>query len=597
MFVQGSTSSAPTLNASQNAKSEVIRRSANYHPSIWGDCFIIYNSDNMRTNVHMEEQIDELKEEVRAMLKSTADNPSLKMKLIEALQRLGVAYHFETEIEEALQQLYDTHLGFDTDDDLDSIALRFRLLRQQGYNVPSDVFNKFKDKDGDFKATLLHDVPGMLSLYEATHLRVHGEDILDEVHAFTTTHLMSMVTHLSSPLAIQVTRALNQPLHKGMPRLEARNYISMYQEDKWWKYLDFSSKLPFARNRIVECYFWILGVYFEPQYFLARRILSKVISITATIDDIYDVHGTVEELQLFTEAIERWDISTIDQLPEYMKVCYSALLDIYDEMEEEMTKEGRSYRVNYAKEQMKFLVRAYFVESKWFQGRHIPTMEEYMRVALTSSGYPMLATTSFVGMGEIVTREAFDWVVNEPKIVQASAIIARLMDDLVSHKRGHSASSVECYMKQHGVSEQEVHIEFHKRVTNAWKDVNEECLKQTVVPMPLLMRVLNLARMIHVIYKDEDGLGRHLMRGEWRLDFQEEMTKEGISYHVYYANAWKDINEACLKPIVVPMPPLMRVLNFARMIHLIFMDDDGYTNAHIVLKDYIILLLVDPMPI
>jgi (-)-germacrene D synthase len=40
-------------------------------------------------------------------------------------------------------------------------------------------------------------------------------------------------------------------------------------------------------------------------------------------------------------------MSAIDQLPEYMKVCYQALLDIYYEMEEKIG-EGRSYRVRYA---------------------------------------------------------------------------------------------------------------------------------------------------------------------------------------------------------------------------------------------------------
>ncbi|KAK9155405.1 hypothetical protein Sjap_002885 [Stephania japonica] len=34
----------------------------------------------------------------------------------------------------------------------------------------------------------------------------------------------------------------------------------------WWKDLDFASKLPFARDRFGECYFWIVGVYFEPSY-------------------------------------------------------------------------------------------------------------------------------------------------------------------------------------------------------------------------------------------------------------------------------------------------------------------------------------------
>ena len=72
--------------------------------------------------------------------------------------------------------------------------------------------------------------------------------------------------------------------------------------------MDFASKLPFARDRVIECYFWILGVYFEPKYYFARRFLTKVIAMTSIIDDIYDVYGTLEELDLFTRAIERFEI-------------------------------------------------------------------------------------------------------------------------------------------------------------------------------------------------------------------------------------------------------------------------------------------------
>ncbi|RVW94770.1 (-)-germacrene D synthase [Vitis vinifera] len=37
-------------------------------------------------------------------------------------------------------------------------------------------------------------------------------------------------------------------------------------------------------------------------------------------------------------------------------------------------------------------------------------------------------------MGDAVTEETFDWVFSQPKIVRASAIICRLMDDMVSPK-------------------------------------------------------------------------------------------------------------------------------------------------------------------
>lgn len=67
--------------------------------------------------------------------------PSQKLDLIHDIQRLGVSHHFENEIEELLQQIHtsshdSTESGDqETDNELYTAALRFRLLRQQGYNI------------------------------------------------------------------------------------------------------------------------------------------------------------------------------------------------------------------------------------------------------------------------------------------------------------------------------------------------------------------------------------------------------------------------------------------------------------------------------
>ena len=84
--------------------------------------------------------------------------------------------------------------------------------------------------------------------------------------------------------------------------------------------------------------------------------------------------------------------------------------------------------------QLKRQVQAYLLEAKWLKQEYIPRMEEYMSNALVSSAYSMLTTTSFLGMGDIVTKEAFDWVFSDPKMIRASNVIGRLMDDIVSHE-------------------------------------------------------------------------------------------------------------------------------------------------------------------
>ena len=87
----------------------------------------------------------------------------------------------------------------------------------------------------------------------------------------------------------------------------------------WWKGIDVATNLSFARDRVVELYFWILGVFFEPQYSFGRRILTKTICMASIIDDIYDVYGTHEELELFTDAIKRFNTSIQDPLHLHLK--------------------------------------------------------------------------------------------------------------------------------------------------------------------------------------------------------------------------------------------------------------------------------------
>lgn len=49
-------------------------------------------------------------------------------------------------------------------------------------------------------------------------------------------------------------------------------------------------------------------------------------------------------------------------------------------------------------------------------------------------------------------------------------------------------STLESYKKQYGVSRVEAIQEFRNIIADAWKDVNEECMKPTAVSMLLLLK-------------------------------------------------------------------------------------------------------------
>ncbi|KAL0353567.1 UNVERIFIED_CONTAM: Germacrene-D synthase [Sesamum angustifolium] len=437
---------------------------------------------------------------VRTMLAQTPDDSAQKIQLIDVVQRLGVGYHFEEEIDKSLRYMHDTYLEYSSNDsDLRTIALRFRLLRQQGYPVSCDVFDKFLDGEGNFKESLVENAEGLLELYEASYFGVHGEEILDKAMEVSSSKLKYLLPNMNCSLSTQVKAAMETSIRKSSSRLGPKKFISM-----WWRALDFANRLSFARDRVSECYFWIVEVYFEPRYHKARIMLTKVLNLTSILDDVYDVYGTLDDLQLFTDIIQRWDDNALEQLPPYLRICYEALSDVYIEMKNEIEEIGESYRVQYAKEEMKKLLRAYLEETKWSYGKDIPTMEEYMKVAIVTATYMMLSTTSLVGMGNLVTKKDFDWVTSEPLLVIASSAVCRLTNDVVGYGFETKPAAVDCYMNQYGVSKEEAVVEIRKLTKKAWKDMNQECLHPTPVSVPVLKNVVNLARIVHLFYDYAD---------------------------------------------------------------------------------------------
>ncbi|WMV12197.1 hypothetical protein MTR67_005582 [Solanum verrucosum] len=531
---------AVAIMSNYEEEEEIVRPVADFSPSLWGDRFHSFSLDNKVAEKYVEE-IETLKEQTRSILMS-GNTLAEKLNLIDIVERLGIAYHFEKQIDDMLDlHIFNIDPNFEAHEynNLCTLSLQFRILRQHGYNISPKIFSRFQDSNGKFNGSLCNDIKGLLNLYEASHVRTHGEDILEEALAFSTAHLESAAPHLKSPLSKQVTHALEQSLHKSIPRVETRYFISIYEEEefkndvllrfakldfnllqmlhkqelsevsRWWKDLDFVKTLPYARDRAVECYFWTMGVYAEPQYSQARVILAKTIAMISIVDDTFDAYGVVKELEVYTDAIQRWDISQIDRLPEYMKISYKALLDLYNDYETELSNDGRSDVVQYAKERMKEIVRNYFVEAKWFIEGYMPPVSEYLSNALATSTYYLLTTTSYLGM-KSATKEDFEWLAKNPKILEANVTLCRVIDDIATYEvekgRGQIATGIECYMRDYGVSTEVAMDKFQEMAETAWKDVNEGILQPTPVSTKILTRILNLARIIDVTYKhNQDG--------------------------------------------------------------------------------------------
>ncbi|XP_030935583.1 myrcene synthase, chloroplastic-like [Quercus lobata] len=525
--------------------STILRRSANYKPTDWHYDYI-QSLRNEYTGESCTRQNNMLKEQVRMMLHKVVD-PLEQLELIDILQKLGISYHFEGEIKRILEGLYDNiDHGSDTDmwkmKNLYATALKFRLLRQHGYIVSPEVFNSFTDQRGSFKAFLCEDTKSMLSLYEASFLSIENENILEEARDFSTKHLEEYVMqNKDTNLSTLVSHSLELPLHRRVLRLEQRWFIdiyrsredmnpillelaeldfnmvqAVYQEElkqlsRWWKSTGLAGNLSFVRDRLLECFLWSVGFIFQPQFGNCRRMSTKCNALITTIDDIYDVYGTLDELERFTDAIERWDVNAMDGLPDYMKTSFFALYNSVNEMAFDTLKEQGINIVPYLKKVWADLCRSYLLEAKWHSSGYTPSLQEYIENALISIAGPNQMVQAYICVTNPLTRETLDYLNEYPNIIRWSSLISRLENDLGTSpdelKRGDVPKSIQCYMNETGASEEDAREYIRCMISATWKKMNECPATSSLLSQTFIEMTFNAPRMTYFMYHHGDGHG------------------------------------------------------------------------------------------
>ncbi|KAF5481135.1 hypothetical protein F2P56_001813 [Juglans regia] len=392
----------------------------------------------------------------------------------------------------------------------------------------------------------------MLSLYEASYLGFEGEDLLDEAMEFARVGLEDhLKSHVSKSVAEQIQHALEVPLHHRMQRLEARWYIEAYskREDanpvvlelakldfnivqsvlqgelkdmsRWWNNMGLSNSLSFTRDRLMECFFWTVGIGFQPQLGQLRKQLTKVTALVTIFDDVYDVYGTLDELVLFTDAVERWDIKAVRNLPEYMQQCFLALYNTINEIVYDTLKEKGENILPYLTKAWAVLFKAFLQEAKWSSDKEMPTFKEYyLNNGWRSASGAIFLVHSYFILNQTFTKEALEGLENYHDLLRWPSIIFRLSNDLSTAaaelERGETANSIYCYMR--GTSLSEEHARKHlSNLALTWKKLNKERVVNRLFGESLVETAINLARIAKCTYQYGDGHGAPDIRAKNRI--------------------------------------------------------------------------------
>ncbi|KAE8670582.1 Alpha-farnesene synthase [Hibiscus syriacus] len=505
------------------------RRSANYKPTIWKYDFL----QSLRSQYDGEEyklRAEKLTEHVKAMFVE-AQEELAKLELIDIITKLGLGDLFAHETQRALQAVLSSNKKIKNgEEDLYITALRFKLLRMHGY-------------DGAFSITKCTEIKGLLELYEASYLAFEGENMLDEAKTFSREALMNIYSTLDTNTAEEVAHALelsthwrvqwfdikwriavyenNNNLDKSLLELAKLNFNSVQatlQKDlreisRWWRNLGIMEHLNFTRDRLAESFFCAVGLVYEPRYSCFRKCLTKITTMILIIDDVYDVYGSLQELEQFTQAVDRWDSSKIQQLPECMKICFQALHDITNEIAYDI-QEVNGWNVQavvHLRKAWTGFCKALFVEAKWYNEGYTPSLEEYLSNALVSSGGIVISVHSMLSLG---TDEMIDLLGKNEDLVYNISIITRLCNDLgtstTEKERGDAPSSILCYMREMNVSEKEAEEHIKKMISKTWMKINRQCLRtqppDLLLPSSFVKVTVNVGRMVH-LYQFGDGFG------------------------------------------------------------------------------------------
>ncbi|KAL2319872.1 hypothetical protein Fmac_028841 [Flemingia macrophylla] len=462
---------------------EYSRIEANLNNIAVVKCFEANTGEDLQTR-----HAKALEEVKRELASKTRENAHHGLSIVDSIHRLGIEHHFEEEIDTILSRKHQMLKGQNKHrndyQDLAEVALQFRLLRQEGYYIHEDVFDKFWDKKGNLKQTFCDDVYGLIGLFEASQLSIEGEDYLHGAEG-----------------------SIRQYLNSWLSRFHDHHHVNVVADSlRWWKDLGVQNDLKFSRDEPIKWYMWPMACLPDPRFSELRLELTKPLSLVYIIDDMFDSGASVDDLTLFTKAVKRWDVTATEQLPDYMKGPFKALYDVTNEFAfKAHIKHGLNPISTLIKSWVR-LLNAFLVEAKWFALGHVPKAEEYLENAVVSTGAHMILVHAFFFMGEGITEETVTLMDGFPNIIFTTSKIVRLCDDLEGdqdvNRDGNDGSYLKCYMKEHpGVSVEQTREHVNDLISDAWKRLNKECLREAnPLPPSFTKLCLNAARMVPLMY-------------------------------------------------------------------------------------------------
>ncbi|KAJ6767149.1 ENT-COPALYL DIPHOSPHATE SYNTHASE CHLOROPLASTIC [Salix purpurea] len=421
------------------------------------------------------------------------DEELLRLCMVNQLQKLGLAEHFEQEIEGLLEQVYRNYVNQDQSRPnlKNSIAaqlykdsLAFCLLRMHGFSVSPWMFCWFlREEEVQDQIERNHEYFSsvILNVYRATDLMFPGDHVLEEARSFSRKLLektistankdqhivpfpsfqsvikhelrfpwMARLDHLEHRMWMEEKN--NSGLWMGktcfhrlsclqndkLKQLAAQNYEvrqTIYRSEleeltRWSKSWGLSD-MGFGREKTAYCYFAVAASTPVPHDYEIRMMVAKSAIVITVADDFYDMEGSLDDLEKITDAVQRWDAKGLSG---HSKTIFDALDSLVNELARKYFRKHGTDITNSLRDIWSETFASWFTEAKWSKTGFIPAAEEYLETGMVSIASHTLVLPASCFLNPSIPIYKLNPAQYE-SITELLMVIPRLLNDIQSYKK------------------------------------------------------------------------------------------------------------------------------------------------------------------
>ncbi|KAL4202076.1 hypothetical protein AMTRI_Chr02g219200 [Amborella trichopoda] len=421
------------------------------------------------------------------------DEGFIKLWMVDLLENLGLEEYFSEEIQKVLNDTYMVWMEDDEENNANLLvveemykdSLAFRLLRTHGYRVSPSKFCWHLSSPqirSHVEENYEEYLSPMLSIYKASHFMFLGENELENAMSFSKSLLEKALSNnntydrflflkdlrdeiefeLSAPWLARLDHlvhfwhiqqfennempwmgkawsfGLAARTHNMLAELAKRNYTlrqSNFKDElgklERWAKKSGIRDLGFGREKTVYCYFASATTCYHPHLSLARLASAQTAILVTVIDDFFDFHGSMDELQSFTDAIKRWDGRNLIRDG---KVLFSAVHDHVNTIAKEaFHQQGRDITID-LRQMWNGAVNAWLKEAEWSRNNYLPSIEEYIEVGMTSIAADLVSDHA-IYLSPLELSNEIPHHARYEKVSELTMLCARLLNDLQSYEK------------------------------------------------------------------------------------------------------------------------------------------------------------------